>query len=674
MNMSPRKLRSSDALARIIGITLATVPGFAAGCAQPQEDSTSARELEQLTHVPWVVDSDPPSFCKPDVPVALPPGGSTADRARAFLAQAGPAIRMRSAETEYALAEENVSADGRKHVRLQQMQSGVEVENGYWTLHLDGDENLTVMSGTYVPRVEAAGAPVPQTPPEDAARAALDAYSRANPNVERDGMRATTPRVVYIATATGARLAYAVSVHGRSPSVAGTSYRVDALTGQILTSWPNASNIDKSFDAQGYGSKHYLPFSKFRNNASLGMVTFPVSAARAPAEMSGNLKLGEATVAISTEALSYATKEPMSYTINSSSIAQLTPWKDAIRPEGVAIDAQSNAATVAQFYATLQRDGKPYLSHDGKGSPLVSIVNVSANDVPTGAMWSFDPPAMFYSDTNPSGNANDGYYPIAASLESVAHEVTHGVSHATWRKTPNSDLETGAIDESMSDVFASFVAHRLAPDDQTDFLFSEDDNALGHPWRSLAYPKQRGLIDPQSDSGANGHCDFAKEVAEGKCRAEVHRMAGIPNHAFYLMTHGGLSAHTFQNSGDGQSYRISVPCGIGWDAALKLYWELESHRMDGAEKFRRMAFDSVAAAKDLAIPTESVACAWVAVGVLEAEDAKQLAGATCEQVSASEGGGPPSDLASTQSGGVTLLQTGGPIRLLCPGAALIPAR
>ncbi len=662
-----RSFRRHDLVCRQLVVAVATasvawLPVASAGCGHDEAlvgAGGPSANLEALTKVSWIVDADPPSFAQPSQPVSLPNGGSLAERAVSFLESVGPALRMRSAKDDYVLQEELASADGRKVVRLQQTAFGVVIENGFWTLHLDKSERVTAMSGHYVQSVDAA---VATLTPEAARKAALDAYERMSPSDLDAKTVQVLPTLVYIPTAEKARLAYAVTVRPANRFAPGTSYRLDAVTADVLASWSNSSGAESAHLAGGHGAKHYPPFDKFEKNATLPLRSFPVSASVAPAELSGSLDLGGTLVNIETRALSYATNPAELLPIATTSRGALTPWLDGIKPLGVAIDAQANASVVAKFYASLERGGKPYLSHDGKGSPLVSIVNVSARDVPTGAMWSIDDHQMFYSDTNPSGQAGQGYYPIAASLETVAHEVGHGVSAATWRKTRSAELQPGAIDESMSDVFAAFVSHRTSPDERTDFLFSEDDNALGHPWRSLAYPKQRSLIEPDGPV----HCDFMAEVAEGKCEAEVHRMAGITNHAFYLMTHGGLSAHVFEDPSE--RYRVNIPCGIGWDNALRLYWTLVSERMDGGETFHRLAFDSLGAAKDLGVPTGAVACAWVAVGVLSSEEARPWA--TCEKVPETAKKGAPADLFVAASGGVRLLQTG-PLRLLCPASSLL---
>ncbi len=141
---------------------------------------------------------------------------------------------------------------------------------------------------------------------------------------------------------------------------------------------------------------------------------------------------------------------------------------------------------------------------------------------------------------------------LANSLDVTAHELTHGVVEHTagleyW-------MEAGALNESMADVFASYI------DTATPYTIGDgatnlgvirslsDPMAFGNPHHvDLAYaPPVRG-----SCAGDITACDETFErCVGGQCMLDdgfsdhggVHVNSSIPNHVVYLFTEGGTHA------------------------------------------------------------------------------------------------------------------------------------
>ncbi len=115
------------------------------------------------------------------------------------------------------------------------------------------------------------------------------------------------------------------------------------------------------------------------------------------------------------------------------------------------------------------------------------------------------------------------FLPLSGSLEIVAHEFTHGVTQNTCNLVYEN--QSGALNESMSDVFAYLVNG-----DPTDWQMGEDvwtPNVAGDCLRNLANPElcnQPAHMD-----------DFVvmENTADGDWGG-VHKNSGIPNKAFYL--------------------------------------------------------------------------------------------------------------------------------------------
>ena len=193
------------------------------------------------------------------------------------------------------------------------------------------------------------------------------------------------------------------------------------------------------------------------------------------------------------------------------------------------------------FLETFERN-----SYDGAGAPLIATVRYRRDpDSPfRNAYWDPDRRQMVFGE---------GY---AAPLDVTAHEVTHALTEASAGLVYRG--ESGALNESISDIFAS----NLDPD---DWELGEDlpDGAI------------RDLSDPERfDQPA--HVDDYRDLPDTVDNGGVHINSGIPNHAYYNMV---------QNIGREASEQIVY-------RALTEYLESDS----GFEDFRTA---SLSAAEDL---------------------------------------------------------------------------
>jgi len=138
-------------------------------------------------------------------------------------------------------------------------------------------------------------------------------------------------------------------------------------------------------------------------------------------------------------------------------------------------------------------------------------------------------------------------------LDIVAHELTHAVTQHAVRgglgvvkRQGKLDLagEAGALNESISDVFASLVKqwHRKQDVEHADWLVGEGVLAphVGRAVRSLKAPGDRR----QTYGGDDQARDMSGFVAGG----DVHANSGIPNHAFYLAA-SELAGHAWEHAG-----------------------------------------------------------------------------------------------------------------------------
>ena len=180
--------------------------------------------------------------------------------------------------------------------------------------------------------------------------------------------------------------------------------------------------------------------------------------------------------------------------------------------QGAAVDAHYNIGLVYDYY----KNNHNRNSYDNAGAAIKSSVHYGASY--NNAYWNGI--QMVYGD-------GDGieFKALSAALDVVAHEFTHAVTDNTANLEYRS--QSGAINESMSDVFGYF-----AEGDLSDWQIGEDcytPNTPGDALRDLANPT---LYD-QPDNMSN--YVTLPETQSGDWGG-VHINSGILNKAFYLLS------------------------------------------------------------------------------------------------------------------------------------------
>lgn len=208
--------------------------------------------------------------------------------------------------------------------------------------------------------------------------------------------------------------------------------------------------------------------------------------------------------------------------------------------DAAANHAWDNVGITLDFFRTVfQRD-----SLDGHGMHVKASVHYGEGF--SNAMWTGK--EMLFGD-------GDGVHILgfAQSLDIVAHELTHAVTQHSvkgglgeMRQGGKVQLagQAGAINESLSDVFASMVKQWHAKEDvkQADWLVGEGVLApeIGQAVRSLKDPGNPKLTYEDDDQAKD-----MRGYVEG---GDVHSNSGIPNHAFYLAAHA-LGGHAWEHAG-----------------------------------------------------------------------------------------------------------------------------
>ena len=252
--------------------------------------------------------------------------------------------------------------------------------------------------------------------------------------------------------------------------------------------------------------------------------------------------------------------------------------------------AYDNAGLTYDFYDKIFKRN----SLDGQGLGLVSTVHFGNRF--DNAFWNGT--QMVYGDG--SGQVLK-VGSLTAEISVIAHEMTHGVVQFTAGLRYSK--QSGALNESMADVFGSMVKQYVANEtaDQADWLIGEGilGTALhGDALRSLKAPGTAFDRD-QQPAHMDNYVDLPDDLDPRHDHGGVHINSGIPNHAFFL-TATALGGHS-------------------WEAAGPIWYDALTTRLKPTSDFADAAKATIASATKLfgkGSPQEkAVQAAWTGVGL-----------------------------------------------------------
>jgi Zn-dependent metalloprotease len=231
-------------------------------------------------------------------------------------------------------------------------------------------------------------------------------------------------------------------------------------------------------------------------------------------------------------------------------------------------------------------------SIDNRGMSIVSYVHYDVDY--DNAFW--DGSEMVYGDGD--GEIFDRF---TKCIDVIGHELTHGVTQYEANLAYSS--QTGALNESMSDVFGSLVKQRALKQTaaKADWLIGAGllmPNIRGKALRSMKAPGT-AYDDPVlgKDPQPATMKDYVQTTSDN---GGVHINSGIPNHAFYLAA-VGIGGHA-------------------WKKAGKIWYIALRDRLRSKSNFARAASATISVAKNLygdgSKEMKAVEKAWKTVGVI----------------------------------------------------------
>ncbi|MEJ7862642.1 MAG: M4 family metallopeptidase, partial [Pyrinomonadaceae bacterium] len=206
------------------------------------------------------------------------------------------------------------------------------------------------------------------------------------------------------------------------------------------------------------------------------------------------------------------------------------------------------------------------------------------------------------------GDGDGTQFTPLVTLDICGHEMTHGVTERTANLTYSG--ESGALNESMSDVFGAMVELRARGGTITADTWKIGEQAYTP---STTGDALRYMDNPHAKSGGGYTADddpdhYAERYTGTADNGGVHINSGIGNKAFYMAAAGGMH----HRSG------VTVT-GIGTNPAEKIWYRALTVYMTSSTNFSGARTAMLNAATDLYGSTSTqyntIATTWCAVGV-----------------------------------------------------------
>ena len=464
-------------LSKVRGALLSAVP------ARPQVRSESAGVPERPTAyaTEYRANGTPrqlrPLSHQPDIrseAVADP-----LEAARTFLRANRGLLRINDPDRELIATAEVADALGGRHIRFEQQWKDVPVWPAELIVHLDAAGRVELVDGGHVPS--------PRRISRKPAISATDAIKRANMN----GASAGPPQlIVHARNGRRPRLAWKMTIS--ESLVRQWIVVVDAMTGAVLQRFNNVktaavtgSGIDLSGATRTLrlwqeGSTFYML------DTSKAMFD-PTSGPPSPQTTRGGIFVSD-----------FLHGERQFSLVRSAS-ANSWPVRDSV----------SAAFWLAQTYDYyLARHGRN--SIDGNKGTIAAAVRYGVAYL--NAFWVDEQQLMVFGDGQT----------FAASLDVIAHEMTHGVTNHSANLVYEG--QSGALNEAMSDVFGEMA--------EANFYGTND-------WLIGTHIGGSGAIRSMSDPRLFGDpAKMSQFVHTTDDNGGVHINSGIINRAFYLLAQG----------------------------------------------------------------------------------------------------------------------------------------
>ncbi|MBF7029113.1 M4 family metallopeptidase [Staphylococcus kloosii] len=449
---------------------LAFSTNFANAAEQSQTNSVTAESLTSIKKQPVNSDTSAEHLLQNNATKILEKSTPNAQQPK-----------LPEAFNQYTVINRKEDNTGGTHYELQPKIHNVVASDSVIKVHVDKNDKTTLVNGTLNKPYLNVNNKISLTK-QQAEKKAFEAIGLARNQVKNiDGYKVINNNKLDI-NSDKQRYVYNVEINYSSPYVAHWKIQVDATNGAIL----KKDDIIEEASVKGKGTGVNGDIKKPLNLTSAkvkGKTQYTLNDTSQKAKMNTKTANNTTTWAV-----------PITNTTSN--------FNKSSQKAGV--DPHYYANEIYHYY--LKKFNRN--SYDNKGGRIDSFVHYGKNF--NNAAWTGQ--YMIYGD-------GDGkqFKALSASKDIIAHELTHAVTARTAKLVYKN--QTGALNESISDVFAYFV-------DPNDWLIGEDaytPKIKGDGIRSISNPEKykqpahmKNYYNGPNDSGG------------------VHINSGIPNKAAYL--------------------------------------------------------------------------------------------------------------------------------------------
>jgi bacillolysin len=497
--------------------------------SEQKEAFEKLKEIDSEVNIRWDQKTGAPARIKGML--SMPQMGDPVQIAKNFLSGQLELFSMKAPEEEFQTKELNVDEKGNSHVRFKQEYMGIPVFGREVIVHLDNQNAVTGVNGRVM---RSAMVDLPKETKLSAADAMKIAINDSSDNKEVPSIE---PKLEVLFHEEIPYITWHVTVPGSDLSLSNKKikalweYFIDANTGKIIWRY---NNMQFHSITQGTGVGLYSgsgPLNVYHehstNEYQLIDRTLP----------------GDARIT----------------TFNINSIAGDVDANFDAANQRELVDCHRYTRTVFDYFYV--NHGRNSFNNAGMDMNIHYYSNIHDNN----AGWNGSYVEIYTGD-----DITEGPF---CTLDIIAHEWTHAVTRYTAKLIY--DSESGALNESMSDVFGAFV----------------DGNWLhgGDNWKNLAEaPAERNLSDPTNGGKYNptdpinsvikGHQpDHMNDKYTGAFDGHgVHINSGIMNKAAYLIATGGTHRG------------IKICLGLGRTVLGKLYYQALTNHLVPSSGFISM--------------------------------------------------------------------------------------
>jgi thermolysin len=468
--------------------------------------------------------------------------------------------------------------DGYSHTRYQQTLHGVPVFGGEAIVHLGQSGSLQTVSDTLRRDIKVDTTPV--VPQADAIRLAVAAYGCSD-------CLTTKPKAdLWVLRHEGRdHLAYRVQLRREDGSreTALPVYFVDAHSGEIVWRYNDLQTV------AGTGSSLYSGTVSVETTLYNGAYYLEENTAVVTGV---NRRIG-----------TFDARNTQGSVYRFSDADNL--WNGAT--QRAAVDAHFGARQVWEYYRNTH--GRYGINNAGGpgyyGWVAGSTVGLISSVVHYGSAYNN---AYWNGSVMTYGDGDGTTFSPLVTVDIAGHEMTHGVTQFTANLTYSG--ESGALNESMSDVFGSMVeryARGVSPDTRT-WQIGEQAYTPATAGDALRYMYNPHLAKNSGFTADDDPDHYAERYTGTSDNGGVHINSGIPNYVFYLCSQGG----THHRSG------VTVS-GIGYSACERIWYRALTSYMTSSTNFAGARNATLSAAAAIfgsgSAQYNTVAQAWTACGI-----------------------------------------------------------